>query len=373
MEKIFISYSRIDTDAVNQLVSKLEEVGYDVWIDREGIQGGEKWRSEIVKAIESSDIFMLILSPNSIKSQNVLKELDLAELKKIRIIPVILHPVSIPHAMEYQMVGLQRIDLSENFDAGFMRLVTAFKPRVSEPESKVQFTPQGLHHLVHNICDSYIKTTSSERKSGIIIGALGWCVGGALGGMLMGMSSDLFLPHRGLLWGAIIGLIDGTLFGSIAKKFYMSSISIFLFALIGAVFLGLLGLSSIFLYNEDLLGISTVGLMASSAIGGAIGWSLLKVILISMTTKRLKKRGKSIVTHFKGVEENTFVVVNGRHPYQIVTEWRNPDTNKIHLFYSKELWFDPSIYIDINKITVFVDENNLNTYYMDLSFLPVRG
>lgn len=125
MSKLFISYSRSDRDTVDQLISQLEAAGHPVWVDREGIRGGEQWRQIIVEAIEKSDAFLLVLSENSITSDHVRAEIDLAKEARKRLIPVNLQPVEVPSTMKYQLAGLQRINLYPDYDKGFQELQEA--------------------------------------------------------------------------------------------------------------------------------------------------------------------------------------------------------------------------------------------------------
>ncbi|MFP4016932.1 MAG: hypothetical protein ACLFUI_07845 [Halanaerobiales bacterium] len=62
--------------------------------------------------------------------------------------------------------------------------------------------------------------------------------------------------------------------------------------------------------------------------------------------------------------------MNGRSPYQIKGQWLNPSRNKVNVFKSKYIWYDPSDYIDVEEITVKTDPQNIDNYYMDISFLP---
>jgi hypothetical protein len=103
--QIFLSYARKDARIVDQLIARLGTAGYEVWVDRTGIPGGEQWRRQIVRAIESSEAFLIVLSPHSVISDNVRKELDLAEGAQKRVLPVIVQPVDIPAEMKYQLVG----------------------------------------------------------------------------------------------------------------------------------------------------------------------------------------------------------------------------------------------------------------------------
>ena len=123
MSHVFLSYSRRDAEQVRRLFSKLEQAGVDVWLDRDDIRGGDQWRRQIVAAVDDCGAFIIVLSPNSVRSDNVRKELDLAESAHKRILPVEIVPVEIPPEMRYQLVGLQRISLTPNFDDGVAQLL----------------------------------------------------------------------------------------------------------------------------------------------------------------------------------------------------------------------------------------------------------
>jgi hypothetical protein len=123
MSQIFISYSRSDKSIVDEFINQLEAAGHPVWVDREGIRGGEQWRQQIVEAIEQNDVFLLILSNNSIESDHVRTEVDLAKESKKRIIPVDIQPIVIPTTMKYQLAGLQRINMYSNYEDGFQELL----------------------------------------------------------------------------------------------------------------------------------------------------------------------------------------------------------------------------------------------------------
>lgn len=78
----------------------------------------------------------------------------------------------------------------------------------------------------------------------------------------------------------------------------------------------------------------------------------------------------SLNTQFINVEKNRGAEVDGVFPFCIYSQWRNPETSEIHFFKSKDLWADPSEYIRKKKITVFVKQDDLSHYDVDLSFLP---
>jgi hypothetical protein len=84
----------------------------------------------------------------------------------------------------------------------------------------------------------------------------------------------------------------------------------------------------------------------------------------------LKLTGLSIQTDFQSVERDTTYSENGRHPFQIVTQWKNPSTGEMHLFQSDPLRYDPTAHIKTGKITVYIERGNPGKYFMDISFLP---
>jgi hypothetical protein len=124
--KVFISYSRHDTDFVNRLVADLEGRRFSVWIDRSAIQGGDSWRKSIVDAINACDIFLIVISPNSVSSRNVTKEISMADERGKRLVPVVIQPTQIPADIEYQLTGVQYLDFTaEPYSTAMDRLLVA--------------------------------------------------------------------------------------------------------------------------------------------------------------------------------------------------------------------------------------------------------
>jgi TolB-like protein/Flp pilus assembly protein TadD len=122
MADIFISYSRKDSAQAIELAERLRVDGMDVWIDQHGIAGAEQWATEIVEGIRDCSTFIILLSPNSIESENVLRELSLASEKRKRVLPVDIEPTVLPSSFEYPLAGLQRVPFAD-----FDRIVHAHK------------------------------------------------------------------------------------------------------------------------------------------------------------------------------------------------------------------------------------------------------
>ncbi len=103
----------------------------------------------------------------------------------------------------------------------------------------------------------------------------------------------------------------------------------------------------------------------------AIGFGLLMVSgSKSRKRSRLIQNGVRITTQFHKLEQNAFIEVNGQHPYQILTTWKNPKDAEQHIFRSDNIWEDPTVFIP-EKINVFIERDNPRDYHVDLSFLPL--
>ena len=124
---IFLSYSRGDAQHADEWVGNLERFGYRVWIDRAGIRGGQQWNETIVRAIKEAQALVLLLSPNSARSDNVRREIDLAVEARKRIIPIELQVTTIPENLQYQLAGVQILQIWRNPRGGLPLVLAALK------------------------------------------------------------------------------------------------------------------------------------------------------------------------------------------------------------------------------------------------------
>jgi hypothetical protein len=100
---------------------------------------------------------------------------------------------------------------------------------------------------------------------------------------------------------------------------------------------------------------------------------LLLGVFSSRKDKWLQESGQLISTEFRLVERNLSETIGGQHPYQIISQWVDPQTNKIYVFKSKNLPFNPENFIQKREIGVRIDPQNPAKYLMDTSFLPQEG
>jgi uncharacterized membrane protein YeaQ/YmgE (transglycosylase-associated protein family) len=126
---LFISHSSKDDEFGRKLVKDLRQaLGSDeaVWYDSEGgLYGGDSWWSRIVSVLGTCDVFVIVLSPNSINSKWVMRELDIAMVEGKRIVPVLYRQCDVrPDLRAIQIVSFLEPIL---YEAAFNRLLQALK------------------------------------------------------------------------------------------------------------------------------------------------------------------------------------------------------------------------------------------------------
>ncbi len=87
--------------------------------------------------------------------------------------------------------------------------------------------------------------------------------------------------------------------------------------------------------------------------------------------KKLKENGKLIYANYSETALNTSYDVNGRYPYNIICEWKDPTDNKSYIFKSKNIWINPESIIEgknIKQFPVYIG-NNKKKYFVDVSIL----
>jgi formylglycine-generating enzyme len=93
MAQVFISYSRSDILFIDELIPLLKQVfkHHDFWYDQH-ITGGEDWWQTILEAINASDVFIYLLSNDSIASEYCQAEFrEALRLQKI-CLPILVRP-----------------------------------------------------------------------------------------------------------------------------------------------------------------------------------------------------------------------------------------------------------------------------------------
>lgn len=92
----FLSYSRADQRVAGELADALEGAGHSVFLDTRHIAPGDRWDASIQQHLRDSKAVVVLLSPDAVRSDNVLDEVGFAlDLHKL-IVPVIIRPCDVP-------------------------------------------------------------------------------------------------------------------------------------------------------------------------------------------------------------------------------------------------------------------------------------
>ncbi len=124
---VFISYSRKDREFVKRLDAALQARGREAWVDWEGIRPAEEFMQAIFPAIEGTDTFVFVISPDSVTSEVCGRELAHAVAHNKRMVPIIAREVDAKTVPE-PLAKLNWVFFcreNESFDVGTESLISA--------------------------------------------------------------------------------------------------------------------------------------------------------------------------------------------------------------------------------------------------------
>jgi hypothetical protein len=108
---VFISYAKADgKDAAAAACAALERAGVVCWMAPRDIAPGAPWDASIVRAIRSSRLMVLLLTPAAIQSERVRNEVLLASETKVPIAPVHLTTDPLSDSLKFHLIGAHWFD-----------------------------------------------------------------------------------------------------------------------------------------------------------------------------------------------------------------------------------------------------------------------
>lgn len=158
MSSIFLSHSSKDKFFVRELAERLREYGVKVWLDEAEIKIGESLTEKIGRAIDEMDYVGVILSSNSINSEWVQRELQVAiqkELskKKVVILPILLEHVEIPPFLRDKLYA--DFTSPKQYESTFPKILSAMGINIEENK-------QIIEHMDKKGSDA--KMTATEKQ-----------------------------------------------------------------------------------------------------------------------------------------------------------------------------------------------------------------
>ena len=172
MADVFVSYSRRDGEFVRRFAEALTERGKDVWVDVDGIRDAEVFPAALRTAVEQSDGFVFVISPDSVASNYCEQEVDHAlELNK-RIVPLLLRTVpdeAVPEGVRVRN-WIPCRDSAE-FEAGVARVVEALDTDLGWTKEHTRWLLKALEW------DAEGKERSFLLRGSELVAAEGWLAG----------------------------------------------------------------------------------------------------------------------------------------------------------------------------------------------------
>jgi hypothetical protein len=144
VKHIFVSYVHEDYGAVERLSNLLKDNGIKVWLDRNDIAPGARWKRVIKRAISEGGFFLACFSPSyhdrSISYMNEELALAIDLLRKMPpdrcwFIPVLLADCEVPDleiGPGETLQDLQQVHLYQDWDAGVRKILASVKASGSE-------------------------------------------------------------------------------------------------------------------------------------------------------------------------------------------------------------------------------------------------
>src|SRR3954454_14632462 len=116
-KEVFLSHSNLDQPCAAAVVEVMRRHGIPLWYSQTNILGAQQWHDEIGAALKRCDWFALVLSPNSVESMWVKRELLFALQQnrfQDRIIPVVYQDCDFER-LSWVLSSFQRVDFQKGF------------------------------------------------------------------------------------------------------------------------------------------------------------------------------------------------------------------------------------------------------------------
>jgi TIR domain-containing protein len=123
--EVFLSHSSLDGPITGRIADVLRAHGIPVWYSQTNLIGAQQWHDEIGAALKRCDCLAVVLSPNSVNSAWVKREVlySLTDHRyDERIVPLLLEPCDYDQ-LSWTLPSLQLVDFTAGFEDGCRSLL----------------------------------------------------------------------------------------------------------------------------------------------------------------------------------------------------------------------------------------------------------
>jgi WD40 repeat protein len=194
----FFSYSREDLEFALRLAKDLKKAWANVWMDKLDIRPGQLWEQKAEEALENCARLLVILSPASVGSRNVMAEVAFALDEQKEVIPVLYRDCRIPFRLRpFQYVDF-RTDYSESLDEllttvaaeGSREAAAAAFVAAADPRSTNLFPDPSRHPQVSGWGPARKRELSKEESKEFKLRELHLLTGHSAGVSCLALSKD---------------------------------------------------------------------------------------------------------------------------------------------------------------------------------------
>ena len=144
MAHTFISFSSKDIETAHRVYDSLTARGIDCWISSRDIPTGANYQDEIVKAIESSCVMVLIFSKNANSSEEIKKEMGLASENQLVLMPLRMDDTLATGGFKYNFATSQWIGLYQDFDENIETVVKTINTLTAKQDKFVSIVQESV-------------------------------------------------------------------------------------------------------------------------------------------------------------------------------------------------------------------------------------
>lgn len=145
--RVFLAYAKEDQATVKQLYDKLQEAGFEPWMDIAKLMPGQNWPRAIQQAIDVTDFILVNFSHKSVgkrghfqcELRHALEAAERMPLGEIFLVPVRLSECDVPNEIARTT---QYIDLFPDYEIGFKALTNMMTAQVLKRRKKGRNKPK---------------------------------------------------------------------------------------------------------------------------------------------------------------------------------------------------------------------------------------
>ncbi len=175
--EVFLSYTQADLDFTRRIYNQLQITGKTTRFDQECDTSSSEERTAILKSIETASNFVFVISPDTVKSEFCLEELEQAKLSNKRIIAI--QSTDIPvNELPASIATLTAVDFTQaDFSAAYAELIkkidtdhdyveqhTRMAQRAGEWKEKNRIPDLLLRSAEYKEANEWLQNAQKEKK-----------------------------------------------------------------------------------------------------------------------------------------------------------------------------------------------------------------